>query len=65
MVPGSMFQLDRYAGVKPEIGFQSIDLSYRYYDLSAAVLEILGIDLETKPVEQLDFYELVDRVAPR
>lgn len=66
VVAGEMFvqQTNPHDLNSPRIGLQSPDLEHRYLHLSAAVLESLGVKCETKPIEELNFYELVDRVAP-
>jgi len=45
-----------------EICLQSIDLEVRYLDISSAILERIGVQLDTKPIENLDFNELLDRL---
>jgi len=45
------------------IALQSTDLEYRYQDLSITILDQLGIKSYDEPIENLSFYDLVDRLS--
>lgn len=65
MVYGPLFanKLDNPRTGTQKLSLQSIDLEYRYQGLAIAMLELIGVELDSKPVRDLDFHELVDRVT--
>lgn len=60
MVSGSPFV--SHITSTPKVRFQSPDLEQRYFEFSESVLEHVGASFDIKSFEDMDFYDLVDRL---
>ena len=61
MVYGELFVIEGTGRLN--ISLQSTDLEHRYQDLSITILDRLGIKSYAEPIENLSFYDLVDRLS--